>query len=364
MGDPAEVPGQQEAKAAPALIRELADRITTLAAALEPHSAGLAKRLTALAEKLNTGELKAETLAKLGIDPSLELSEEQVARALDRLLGADREIKRAAPPPAFTAPRLDIPEAVAPLAKQVPTESKDAAQNGATASTVKTDTTPEADPEPDIKLEPASEQRAAARSDKADNAPAAKTGFNAPLQASPGVGDQQAAQPSTLPQVASLTAAAKTAQGAYGAPVRQINIPQIAFEIVRQVEAGASRFHIRLDPPELGRVEVKLDVDASGNVNARMTVERAETLDLMQRDQRALEKALAQAGLDSNKTNLEFSLRQNPFARDGQGGDGRSGPGSPYPAAGGLAEADDAAPPPHIVAYRGLASPGGVNLFV
>ena len=52
----------------------------------------------------------------------------------------------------------------------------------------------------------------------------------------------------------------------------------------------------------------------AGQVNARLTVERAETLDLLQRDQRALERALAQAGLDASKTNLEFSLKQNPFA--------------------------------------------------
>ena len=363
-GAPAQAPSEQQAKAVPAVVRELADRIATLAAALEPHSAGLAKRLTALAEKLSAGEVKPETLGKLGIDPSLELSDEEIARALDRLFGADREIRRAVPPPAFTSPRLDVPEAIATLARQAPAESPETARNGATASTTaRTDMMPEAEPDPDIKIEPAPDQRTNARPDKADNAPA-KTGLGAAPQTAPGVGDQPPAQAPTLSQVAPLAATAKAAHAAYGTPVRQINIPQIAFEIVRQVEAGASRFHIRLDPPELGRVEVKLDVDASGNVNARMTVERAETLDLMQRDQRALEKALAQAGLDSSKTNLEFSLRQNPFARDGQGGDGRSGPGSPYPASDGLAEADDAAPPPHIVAYRGLASPGGVNLFV
>ena len=56
-----------------------------------------------------------------------------------------------------------------------------------------------------------------------------------------------------------------------------------------------------------------------------MTVERPETLDLMQRDQRALQQALQQAGLDSSKTNLEFSLRQNPFSQQGGMGDGRGG---------------------------------------
>src|SRR5690606_12209534 len=87
----------------------------------------------------------------------------------------------------------------------------------------------------------------------------------------------------------------------------------------RQFEAGNTRFQIRLDPAELGRIDVKLDVDKNGTVNARLFVERPETLDLMMRDQRSLQQALQQAGLDASRTNLEFSLRQNPFG--GSGGD-------------------------------------------
>ena len=63
---------------------------------------------------------------------------------------------------------------------------------------------------------------------------------------------------------------------------------QVAFEMVRQMHQGQSRFTIRIDPPELGRVDVKMHVDASGNVNARLTVERSETLDMFQRDRGAL----------------------------------------------------------------------------
>src|SRR5690606_21074444 len=99
----------------------------------------------------------------------------------------------------------------------------------------------------------------------------------------------------------------------------QVNLPHLAFEIARQVQQGTTQFQVRLDPPELGRIDVRLDIDNGGNVNARLTVERSETLDLLQRDQRALERALAQAGLDGSKTNLEFSLKQNPFERP-QGG--------------------------------------------
>ena len=49
--------------------------------------------------------------------------------------------------------------------------------------------------------------------------------------------------------------------------------------------AGNSRFEIRLDPPELGRIDVRLDVDRDGNVSSRLVIERADTYDLLRRDQ-------------------------------------------------------------------------------
>ncbi len=86
----------------------------------------------------------------------------------------------------------------------------------------------------------------------------------------------------------------------------------------------------------------------------------------MQRDQRALHQALQQAGLDANKTNLEFSLRQNPFAQ--QGGLSRR-PGRQPAALRRQWQRAAAIPParsllPRHNLYRGTASAGGVNLFV
>jgi flagellar hook-length control protein FliK len=87
-------------------------------------------------------------------------------------------------------------------------------------------------------------------------------------------------------------------------------------EIATAAQAGTQRFEIRLDPPELGRIDVRLDLDRDGNVTSRMTVERADTLDLLKRDAAHLERALQQAGLKTSDTALEFSLRQQAFARD------------------------------------------------
>nr|WP_230989549.1 flagellar hook-length control protein FliK [Devosia faecipullorum] len=130
--------------------------------------------------------------------------------------------------------------------------------------------------------------------------------------------------------------------------------------MARQVQDGNTRFQIRLDPPELGRIDVRLDIDKAGQVHARLTVEKSETLDLMQRDQRALERALQQAGLDSGKTNLEFSLKQNPFAGQGDRHD-RGGEASLLgndPAGGDAEEA-----PPTVNLYRGSLQASGVNII-
>ncbi len=149
-------------------------------------------------------------------------------------------------------------------------------------------------------------------------------------------------------------------QAGYQTSQQQLNLPQIAFEMARQVQDGNSRFQIRLDPPELGRIDVRLDIDKSGQVHARLTVEKSETLDLMQRDQRALERALQQAGLDSNKTNLEFSLKQNPFA-----GQERNERDTSLVFAGdekGQTETEETALPT-VNLYRGSLQASGVNII-
>lgn len=85
--------------------------------------------------------------------------------------------------------------------------------------------------------------------------------------------------------------------------------------------AGASRFEIRLDPPELGRIAVSLTID-DGEVSARLVVDRVETLQLLSRDAKTLERAFEQAGLKAGENAVQISLREQPGAgerRDGQG---------------------------------------------
>ncbi|MEE4015414.1 flagellar hook-length control protein FliK [Roseibium sp. FZY0029] len=86
---------------------------------------------------------------------------------------------------------------------------------------------------------------------------------------------------------------------------------QVAAEIARNLKNGHTRFQMRFDPPELGRVEVEMKVSHDGKVQAHLRVDRPETLDMFLRDQRGLERALEAAGLNPDSDNLQFSLRQD-----------------------------------------------------
>lgn len=120
----------------------------------------------------------------------------------------------------------------------------------------------------------------------------------------------------TQPQV--LTSTHIQAQLQLGADTSAaVQVSALPVEIATRAVAGKRQFEIRLDPPELGRVDVKVDIDQNGNATTRLIVDKAETLDLLKRDSQQLERALQQAGLKTSDNGLEFSLRQ----QSAQGGD-------------------------------------------
>jgi len=104
----------------------------------------------------------------------------------------------------------------------------------------------------------------------------------------------------------------------------------LALHIARQVQDGTTRFEIRIDPPEMGRIEVQMDMRSQKPVQAHLFVERAETLDLLQRDARQLERALQNLGIDVDSNSLSFSLRDGNTDTAGQNGDQNSGLQSAY----------------------------------
>jgi flagellar hook-length control protein FliK len=106
--------------------------------------------------------------------------------------------------------------------------------------------------------------------------------------------------------------------GLASANTPHVPVGALAVHIATQANNGARRFEIRLDPPELGRIDVRLNVSRDGQVMTHLVVERAETLELLQRDARQLERALQDAGLNTSEENMKFSLKDQALAQGGK----------------------------------------------
>ena len=293
----------------------------------------LGEKLAALLKSINDGGLDADKLAAVGLSDDTGALDADLQAALAK---PETVSAQAASAQVFTAPKLETSEPT--LTGKSSTTSDSAAPVAAPNSVAKPDAAPKS---------------ASDNTDKRDQPKGAKVDA-APAQAADAqntgpTGPQPQTRIEAMPVARPVVAGYQTSQ-------QQLNLPQLAFELVRQVNDGHSRFQMRLDPPELGKIDVRLDIDKSGHVTARLTVEKAETLDLMQRDQRGLEKALQQAGLDGAKTNLEFSLKQN--SSGGQNGSGHQ----PFFGGQSTADADDT-PAPAVTLYRASRTASGVNIF-
>jgi flagellar hook-length control protein FliK len=119
-----------------------------------------------------------------------------------------------------------------------------------------------------------------------------------PDNASPGPaeGARATAQPATA-----------AARGPMAPPVPIAD--QVAVHIRQAVAGGDSVVRIRLQPIELGRIDVRLEIAEGGRLSAVVTAERPDTLELLMREARGLEKALEEAGLDVDSDSLAFDLR-------------------------------------------------------
>lgn len=147
-------------------------------------------------------------------------------------------------------------------------------------------------------------------------------------QTGPTDGSQQPGLTSILaqPQVQSTAAATTAAAPQYNVALAAgaaVPLNGLAVQIAATAQTGKSRFEIRLDPAELGRIDVRLDVDRQGQVTSHLTVEKPETLAMLRQDAPQLQRALQDAGLKTSDGGLQFSLRDQSSsgqnARDDNG---------------------------------------------
>ena len=153
------------------------------------------------------------------------------------------------------------------------------------------------------------------KADTATNQPAADASKSADAGAAPSRTDQVGQVDTAANRPSATDAAAATAAARSARPAAHPMITQIAAHVAQAAVDGNDRISIRLSPAELGRIDVKLEFGPDGRVQAVFAADRAQTVDLLQRDARDLERALQDAGLRADSGSLSFNLR----------GDGRNG---------------------------------------
>lgn len=101
----------------------------------------------------------------------------------------------------------------------------------------------------------------------------------------------------------------------------------VSATIQKAVKEGEStNIKLRLDPPELGRVEVKMSIDKDNVTKIVLTVEKPDTFLLLQKDSDALHRAMTNAGLDmSSDDGLSFELASDNHDFNNPNDNGRNG---------------------------------------
>jgi hypothetical protein len=142
-------------------------------------------------------------------------------------------------------------------------------------------------------------------------------------------------------------------------------IDQVILSLNRGIKNGDSQMTIQLQPGDLGRINVKLDISSDGKVQGTVVADNPHTLDQLLKDVRGLERALQDAGLRADPGSLQFSLGNqqqpgNTFAQSqgsSSSGSSSNGDGSSIdPLSSAIALPADAE-----IYY---ITPGGVNIKV
>ncbi len=105
---------------------------------------------------------------------------------------------------------------------------------------------------------------------------------------------------------------------------------QVYTRIIERADGRAQRFEVRLDPAELGRVDVRIEIGADRKVHAVLAAHDSAALSDLVRGQRALERALSGAGIDLADNGVRFELasdggRGSAGQQQTNDGNGRSG---------------------------------------
>ncbi len=301
-------------------------------AAAGPPSAPTAPSLAAGAAATATSDGQA---AREGEAPDPRVTSQIAQSGVPRPLPQARAVvgKAGAKPTAGLSPALSGDAALAAMAIETPKPSVTRPTAPLTPAAGQDASATGANPNPDGSDKPSSYQPSSQQQ------PQSLTGLGKPADATPGqafeqaslgadprtpmaeVSDQRAAPRAAVDaRIESLQAAPQPLRGGEAAvqPERSMATPppppappaeQVAMQLRHAVAKGVDKITIQLSPASLGSIDVTLEVSSGSRVVVQVVVERADTLDLLRADARALERALQEAGLRTDSGSLNFNLR-------------------------------------------------------
>ena len=124
---------------------------------------------------------------------------------------------------------------------------------------------------------------------------------------------------------APMEAEGPAAVRAEAAPANRLSaeaIAQISAQIIRRLEGRSTRFDIELNPHDLGKIDVRLDIDSEGRLAARLAFDNpAAAADLRGRVDE-LRRDLEQAGFQMSEDAFSFAERDGARQRREDAGDG------------------------------------------
>lgn len=138
-------------------------------------------------------------------------------------------------------------------------------------------------------------------------------------------------------------------------------VADLAAQVARKLQARTSRFDIQLTPEGLGRVDVRVDIDAQGKLTAAMAFDNPQAANELRARAGELQRALEQAGFDlSGGLSFQSPDDQRGFAQERPEREPQSG--RAFASALGLAESADAGAVAQV--YQRRNSPNGVDVRI
>ncbi len=141
---------------------------------------------------------------------------------------------------------------------------------------------------------------------------------------------------------------------------------QVAVHIVKAAKDGVDKIKIQLTPENLGRVTVHLEMDKDALVKAVIATDKPEAAEWLAKDAKQLERALQDAGIKADTSNMEFQNRNQSSAHNfaNQFSDNYNsshGAHKYYGAKHGMADVN---PESNVIVKNLYVRDGGVNIMV